>query len=214
MQERSQYFSVLGVYLEKSSSSVLNSPLEKRMEYKPLLVITIALNVVLAGTTAYFYVDSNSQSNLAKSLGEERDAALAKLTELEDAHKTLSARLTAAQQENEAPTDADAARLRQAIDEKDAEISRLKASANRPAPTRERERGNRNRGGWNGNFRENMERLKSENPELYARIEDRRKKMEERNIRRDQYLNNIDTSRLTATQRQVVSDYQALLKAN
>jgi len=187
------------------------------MEYKHLLAITIALNVVLAGATAYFYVDANSQSNLAKSLGEERDSALARLTELEDAQKTLSSRLTAAQQGNETPVDANAERLRQAIDEKDAEISRLKASANRPAPPQNRER-NRNRGGWNGNFRENMERLKTENPELYARIqaqqEDRRKRMEERNARRDQYLNNIDTSRLTATQRQTVSDYQALLKAN
>ncbi|MBQ6471632.1 MAG: hypothetical protein IJJ33_06590 [Victivallales bacterium] len=184
------------------------------MEHKPLIILMIALDVVLAGATAYFYVDANSQANLAKSLGEERDAALAKLTELEDAHKTLTARLNAAQQGNEAPTDADAARLRQAIDEKDAEISRLKANANRTAPSREREHGNRNRGGGPGNFRENMERLKTENPELYARIEERRKKMEERTLRRDQYLNNIDTSRLNATQRQTVSDYQALLKAN
>ena len=171
------------------------------------------MNVALLATSAFFYLDSNSSKEVAQSLATEREEAIAKVTELEEKNKTLSQRLALSQQ-NTSSEDADAvARLKQALDEKDAEITRLKATANSGNRRGDRDR---DRGPNRENMQERMERFREENPELYARMQNQReefqKRMEEHAAKRDNYVNNIDTSRLSVQQRRTVSDYQALLK--
>ncbi|MBR0458536.1 MAG: hypothetical protein IJJ26_04825 [Victivallales bacterium] len=183
------------------------------MELKQLLIGSVVLNVALLATSAFFYLDSNSSKEVAQSLATEREEAIAKVTELEEKNKTLSQRLALSQQ-NTSSEDADAvARLKQALDEKDAEITRLKATANSGNRRGDRDR---DRGPNRENMQERMERFREENPELYARMQNQReefqKRMEEHAAKRDNYVNNIDTSRLSVQQRRTVSDYQALLK--
>ncbi len=102
------------------------------------------------------------------------------------------------------------------IDKLESENSRLKQlltdSINSDSQGGERNgqrRGNRGRG------RPNLEELKESNPEEYARIqkrmEDMRKRMEERANKRNAFLASVDTSRMTATQKSAIADYQSLL---
>ncbi|GEM_PF-4364733 len=72
-------------------------------------------------------------------------------------------------------------------------------------------RGNRER----RNGPPNMEELKETNPEQYARFQEMRQRMEQRmqefREKRDSYFANLDTSRLSAEQRNTLKDYQNLV---
>ena len=100
------------------------------------------------------------------------------------------------------------------IDKLESENASLKqrleqTQANSESQMRRNERRERNR-----DPRQRMEELRENNPEEYARIqqrmEDMRTQMEQRQQKVTDYLANLDTSKLSRSQRETLQDYQAV----
>ncbi len=184
------------------------------MEAKNLLIASLVVNVGLIAVAGYLYVDGNSRNAFIEDLTKERDAAIEKSTSAENELKKLMGKLSLIDS-NVAPEDT--AQLKQTIDEKDAEITRLKAQlANAPARPPRNENGGP--GGPGGNMRDMMENLRQQNPELYERMNAEReriqKEREERSANRERLIGGIDTAKLTDKQRETLEKYQELIKAN
>lgn len=184
------------------------------MDLKKLLIASLVVNVGLLAIAGFLYMDGSSKGALITDLTNERDTAIEKASATENELKKLQGRLSLIGT-NGASDDAE--RLKKTIDDKDAEISRLKAQlengGNRPP------RGENGRPGRpGGNMQEAMEELKQRNPELYERMqadfERARKDREERNANRERLISGIDSSKLTDKQREVLDKYQDLVKAN
>ena len=184
------------------------------MDLKKLLIASLVVNVGLLAVAGFLYMDGSSKGALITDLTNERDTAIEKASATENELKKLQGRLSLIGS-NVASDDAE--RLKKTIDDKDAEISRLKAQlengGNRPP------RGENGRPGRpGGNMQEAMEELKQRNPELYERMqadfERARKDREERNANRERLISGIDTSKLTDKQREALDKYQELVKAN
>ena len=181
------------------------------MDYKKLFFVFLFVSAVLLGTSTYLYLDNSSQNALISELTSERDAAQEQEQVANDKLKKLQNRQR--RMADSSKNDNDADKLSKVIDEKDAEITRLKR---RQQENQDRENRRGGRGGME-EMRQRMERMKTEDPERYeqmmSNMEKRRKEMEERQEKRDQYVKNIDTSKLSYDQQQVVANYQNLLKA-
>ncbi len=191
------------------------------MDLKKILIVALVLDVAFLVAAVYFYSDSKAQEELMTVLTEERNAAIGKITSLEEDIKALRSRIALLAKSSGASDSAELDRMRRNIDEKDAEINRLKNTISRNADNGTRDqRAERpgGRGGRRGNPEEFMARLKEENPERYEQImnerERHRQEMEARVEKRNVYLEKINLDKLSSDQRQVVSDYQALIKAN
>lgn len=191
------------------------------MENKKLLIIALVLDVVMLVIVAFFYVDRSDLITANESMTKELSEAKSKLAAAETENASLTNKLAMMSQGTAVVVDGESERLKKAVDEKDAEISRLKASlesAERNSGARSQQRGQRNAFGMRARMQEHMERLKSEDPEQYEQMqverEKRRKELQDRLAKRDQLVNAIDTSKLNADQKQLVSDYQALIKAS
>lgn len=184
------------------------------MDYKKLFISTLCVCGLLLGTSAYYYLDHASQAEMIASLTQERDEAITQKTTAEENAKKLRGRLTLLSQSGASSAAGASDNLAKVIDEKDAEITRLKKQLEQAG-----NRQNDNRRG-NGNRRENfqarMERMKQEDPERYeqmmSNMEKRRQEMEKRITQRDQYISNIDTSRLSYEQKNVVEQYKNLVQ--
>ena len=186
------------------------------MDYKKLFISTLCVCGVLLGTSAYYYLDHASQAEMIASLTQERDDAIAQKTTAEENSKKLRGRLTLLSQSGASSAANASDNLAKVIDEKDAEITRLKRQLEQAGNRQnDNQRGNR-RGGGRENFQARMERMKQEDPERYeqmmSNMEKRRQEMEKRITQRDQYISNIDTSRLSYEQKNVVEQYKSLVQ--
>lgn len=111
-----------------------------------------------------------------------------------------------------APLQAENAALKTQLDNLRAELAKLQAAAEAPAPEPAAEEPPRRM-----TRQERMEQLKRENPERYAEMERRRQefqaRMEEFQTRRDDFFANIDLELLTPTQQEMHFQYtEALAK--
>lgn len=111
-----------------------------------------------------------------------------------------------------APLQAENAALKTQLDNLRAELAKLQAAAEAPAPEPAAEEPPRRM-----TRQERMEQLKRENPERYAEMERRRQefqaRMEEFQTRRDDFFANIDLDLLTPTQQEMHFQYtEALAK--
>ena len=184
------------------------------MDLKKLLIASLVVNVGLLAVAGFLYVDGSSKGALISDLTAERDAAIEKNTTAENELKKLLGKLSLIGS-NETAVDNET--LKKNIEEKDAEISRLKAqlenAGNRPPRPQ-----NGGPGGPGGNMRDMMENLRQQNPELFERMnaqrEKQRKEREERSANRDRLIGGIDTTKLTDKQREALENYQNLVKAN
>lgn len=188
------------------------------MDAKKLMVTSLVINVLLLAAGAFMYVDGKSQTALIDELTEERDKAIAQNTEYESEIKNLRGKLSLIA---ESGKDEDAARLKSSIDEKDAEISRLKAqlAQNGNRPGRPPEGGRLGPGGPGGNNPERMlEQFRENNPEAYERFVSERdrimKEESERNANRERLMANIKKDSLTDKQREALEKYSDLVKTN
>ena len=191
------------------------------MENKAIIIISLLFNLVLFGTAAFYWSDRASLNEQLEAVTAERDAAQTNSSALEEDIQKLNNKLKFLEQGGQTEESQDVSRLKQNLDEKSAEIARLKAQLeNMP-----RNEDNGRRPNRNANFQdmqrrgqEFMERMKTEDPERYERMmADRERRQQERQNRinmRDNYLARINMSRLNSDQRQAVTDYQALIKAN
>jgi len=184
------------------------------MDYKKPFIVLLTVSCVLLGTSTYLYLDRASQTEAIETLSKERDDALAQASGAEETAKKLQGKLNLLAQAPQASA-ANSSDLSRIIDEKDAEITRLKKSLEQANSQRGNGRGNRREGGREA-MQQRMERLKQEDPERYEQImtaiENRRKQAEDREAKRAQYVDNIDTSRLSYDQQQTVANYRNLLK--
>ena len=189
------------------------------MNNQKLFIGALALNVVLAIAAVYFYTDNRNRGTILQNLRSDCDSLQEQITTMEEQNKTLRGRLNAMDGNASAEDAATAERLKMALDEKDAEISRLKQENEQGG--RRGTGGRRGPGGENDNgprmsMEERLEQMRTQNPEQYERIMEMRERMEtariERDEKRNQYLNNLDKKKLTAEQRRIVSDYQTLLQ--
>lgn len=130
---------------------------------------------------------------------------------------TIETRNKTIYQDNGAPADlaplqAENAALKTQLDNLRAELAKLQAAAEAPAPEPAAEEPPRRM-----TRQERMEQLKRENPERYAEMERRRQefqaRMEEFQTRRDDFFANIDLELLTPTQQEMHFQYtEALAK--
>lgn len=196
--------------------------MKRIMEYKKRFLFAVVFDCVFLAAAAFFYLDRQAQGELIETLTGERDSALSTVTEKEEQIKSMQSKLALFTQGGQ-QVDADAERLKKIIDEKDAEISRLKLAMENNQNQRRRGRDNQegrqnNMANVRQRMEDRMQQLREQNPERYNQImadrEALRKRMEDRISKRNQYLSNINLARLTTEQRQVVGDYQELLKAN
>ena len=183
------------------------------MDLKKLLTASLVLNAGLLAITGFLYVDGSSKGALINDITKERDDAIEKSATTENELKKLMGKLSLIGT-NESSEDAE--RLKKTIDDKDAEISRLKAQlengGNRPP------RNENGPGRPGGNMREMMENFRQQNPELFERMNAERERMqkerEERTANRERLIGGIDTAKLTDKQRDALEKYQSLVKAN
>lgn len=123
---------------------------------------------------------------------------------------TIETRNKTIYQDNGAPADlaplqAENAALKTQLDNLRAELAKLQAAAEAPAPEPAAEEPPRRM-----TRQERMEQLKRENPERYAEMERRRQKFQ---TRRDDFFANIDLELLTPTQQEMHFQYtEALAK--
>lgn len=183
-----------------------------------LLIISIVLNVALAAGAMFFRLDNSSLHEQCRALSAERDKAIAESRTMELNAQALQNKLNAMAQTAETPEDESAERLLKDIAMKDEMIAALRKeldNSDRQRPERQttdrRQRDNNNN---RESIQDRMERMRTEDPERYEQMMTRRREMEERIAKRDEFLNAIDTSKLSSRQRQAVSDYRELLKAN
>ena len=190
------------------------------METKKAFIIALVLDVAFLAMAGYFYTDAKAQNELSATLAEEKAAMDAKLANIQKENASLKNRLQLFSTEGSDNKNAELQKMTRALDEKDGEINRLKKliAQNNANPPQQDNRGERNNYRQRVNPEEMMARLKENDPERYQQIMEQREKhrqmLKERTEKRDNYLSRLDMNKLSAEQKQAVSDYQALLKTN
>lgn len=193
------------------------------MNKQQIIIALSFLSLCLAASALFFYLDNASLKEQFAKLSDERNDALAKLAAVDKDRQHLQARLNADADNGEKDDDEDSEKLLKLLEQKDKDIVALKeALTNADAqaarqPERERpERGDR--GGRGGSMQERMERMREENPERYEQImawrDNARKQAEEQQRKREEFLDKINTARLSDAQRETINDYRALLQTN
>lgn len=197
------------------------------MDKPKIIIALIALNLCFAAAALFFFLDNGSLREQFAALNQERDDALAKLTIADKDRQLLQTRLNASAQASEEADEESNEKLLKLLEQKDRDIVALKdalASADRQvaaqanAQQNDRRRPTRNDNERRGNMQDRMERMRAENPERYEQMiawrENARKQAEERQQKRDEFLDKINTARLSNSQRDAINDYRALLQAN
>lgn len=189
------------------------------MNTRKAFIVALVMDVVLLAAAGYFYAEAKAQGELSSAIAEEKAATEAKLANLQNDNASLKNRLELFSASGSDTKNADLAKLTKALDEKDSEINRLKKliAQNNANPPRQDDRGDRNNRP-RFNPEEMMARIKENDPERYQQIMDQRERhrqvLKERSEKRDNYLSRLDMNKLSAEQKQAVSDYQALIKTN
>ncbi len=191
------------------------------MDSKVIIIVSLVFDFVLLGAAAFFWSDRSALNEQLAAMTAERDEAQTRSSSLEEEIQKLKGRIAMMEKDTPVADSQDVVRLKQNLDEKAAEVTRLKAQIeNMPRNNDEGRRPNRNMNFQDMRRRgeEFMERMKTEDPERYERMmADRERRQQERQNRinmRDNYLARIDMNRLNSDQRQAVTDYQSLIKAN
>ena len=182
-----------------------------------LLVISIVLNVALAAAALFFHLDNSSLQEQSRALSAERDKAIAETKTLELSVQALQKKLNALAQTAAEPADESNEQLLKAIAMKDEMIAALRQeldNSDRVRQTQNQRPERRQRDNTSESIQDRMERMKTEDPERYEQMMTRRREMEERIAKRDDFLNAIDLSKLPQAKRQAVSEYRELLRAN
>ncbi len=184
---------------------------------RPIFWLLVLGNILFFVAALYSYIDVSSLREQLSETATARDLAMVEKEELKNENirlKTISANkpLLAASDNT------DLAKLEQLLDMRDAELAELKKHLESNSPpdnaSQERNTNRNNRGDMQGR----MERLKEENPEEYARIQNFREEMQQRNqdriANRDNFFKNLDVSGMTAQQRETLAKYRDLLSAS
>ncbi|NLF92525.1 MAG: hypothetical protein GX564_01450 [Oligosphaeraceae bacterium] len=186
---------------------------------RTFLVVLLFGNLLFFVAAMYSHLDAGSLREQLSETAAARDQILVQNTELQTENKRLKT-LAASKPAQTAGDNGTLAKLEQLLDMRDAELAELKKQleGNRP---RNREEGQRERGSAPRNregMQERMERLRTENPQEYARIQNFREDMQRRNqeriANRDNFFKNLDVSRMTGEQRELLTRYRDLLSAN
>ena len=180
------------------------------MDFRKAFAVSLVVNLVLLGAVVFFRSDRAQLAEMNASLENEWHEAIAANEKLKEESAVLRNRLESQAQSSNAGGDYE--RLKTVVDEKDAEITRLK----KQLEARNAAGGPGAFGGMRGGFREQMERLRETQPELYGRMESQMEKMRQdmarRSEMRDKYLDEIKTVKLNAQQRHALEEYKALAK--
>ncbi len=186
---------------------------------RTLLVVLIVGNVLFFVAALYSHLDAGSLREQLSETAAARDQTLVQNAELQNENNRLKT-LAVSKPAQTVSDNGTVAKLEQLLDMRDAELAELKKQLeSNPARNfagEQRERGGapRNREG----MQERMERLRTENPEEYARIQNFREDMQRRNqeriANRDNFFKNLDVSRMTGEQRELLTRYRDLLAAN
>lgn len=184
-----------------------------------LLVASLVLNVALAAAALFFHLDNSSLQEQRQALSAARDQAIAETKTLELNVQAMQKKLNALTQAAELPEDESKERLLKDIAMKDEMIAALRKALDNSNAARQNqpqrpERRQRDRDIPRESPEERMERMRTENPERYEQMMTRRREMEERIAKRDDFLNAIDVSKLPSAKRQAVTEYRELLRAN
>ncbi len=186
-----------------------------------VLGLLIFGNVLFFVAALYSYIDGSSIRDQLAETSAARDLAMVEREELRAENVRLKA-LTASKSAAQLPNPSgDLAKLEQLLDMRDAELAELRRQLENSsrqggegARTRDSAAASRSR----ENMQERMERLRTENPEEYARIQNFRENMQQRNqeriANRDNFFKNLDVSRMTAEQRETLTRYRDLLSAS
>ena len=188
-----------------------------------LLGVFLVTTLICGGTAVFFFMDNSNLRSQYDEQAVELDEASASVKKLEQENGKLKAEQKRMLESNESEElKKENERLKSDLASMKQEYDRVKAAGGEGRG----DRGDRGgRGGWGrggnggrGNFnpQEMMARLKEEDPERYEQIqaeqEKRRKDMEERQQKRNDFFANINTSKMTAEQRETVERYQQLMQ--
>ena len=188
-----------------------------------LLGLFLVTTLICGGTAVYFFMDNSSLRTQYDEQSAELDEASESVKKPEQENGKLKAeqkRMLEAHESEELKKENE--RLKADLANMKQEYDRMKATAGNEGRG---DRGGRG-GGWGrggnggrgGNFnpQEWMNRLKEEDPERYEQMvaeqERRRKEQEERQQKRNDFFANINTSKMTAEQRETVERYQQLMQ--
>ena len=188
-----------------------------------LMGVFLVTTLICGGTAVFFFMDNSNLRSQYDEQAVELDEASASVKKLEQENGKLKAEQKRMLESNESEElKKENERLKSDLASMKQEYDRVKAAGGEGRG----DRGDRGgRGGWGrggnggrGNFnpQEMMARLKEEDPERYEQIqaeqEKRRKDMEERQQKRNDFFANINTSKMTAEQRETVERYQQLMQ--
>ncbi len=185
-----------------------------------LLIASLILNVALAAAAMFFHLDNSSLQEQRQALSAARDQAIAETKTLELNAQALQKKLNAALAQAAAlPEDESKERLLKDIAMKDEMIAALRKELDNSSQARQDQNQGqrperRQRDAPQESIEDRIERMRTENPERYEQMMTRRREMEERIAKRDDFLNAIDVSKLPAAKRQAVTEYRELLQAN
>lgn len=184
------------------------------MDNKKIIVFLFAITVCFAASTLFFYLDNASLKEQFAALSHDRDDAIAKLAAVNQEKQLLQARVNALLNNQDDDNTDSADKLAKLLQQKEQEFAALRQELEKARAATSTETPDR-RG---RSMQERMERMREEDPQRYEQMqawrENMRKQMEERQLKRDAFLNNLKTARLTDAQREVINDYQAILQAN
>lgn len=188
-----------------------------------LLGVFLVTTLICGGTAVYFFMDNSNLRSQYDEQVAELDEAQDSVKKLEQENGKLKAEKQRMVESNESEElKKENERLKSDLASMKQEYDRVRNSGGGEGRG---DRGGRG-GGWGrggnggrgGNFnpQEWMARLKEEDPERYEQMqaeqEKRRKDMEERQQKRNDFFTNINTSKMTAEQRETVERYQQLMQ--
>jgi len=190
------------------------------------LILLLAGNLIFFAAAYYFHYDHASLQEQLQEVTMSRDSALSEKVALQSEITLLQNRLNSRQSDTR-DSNQELDNLERLLSSRDEELLRLRSQLadrstgerNRNANSSDNRRGGdaRSRRGG-GSMQERMERLKEENPEEYARVQNRmnefQKRREEQTAQREFFFKNLDVSKLSSEQRRTVSEYQELLVAS
>jgi len=183
---------------------------------RPIFWLLLSGNILFFVAALYSYMDASSLREQLSETAAARDLAMVQKEDLKSENTRLKT-LNASKPLQTAADNSDLAKLEQLLDMRDAELSELKkqleSNSQRGSAPRERDN-NRSQ----ESMQARMDRLKEENPEEYTRIQNFREDMQQRNqervANRDNFFKNLDVSRMTTQQRDILTQYRDLLTAS
>ncbi|MBR4901264.1 MAG: hypothetical protein IKZ46_10015 [Victivallales bacterium] len=184
-----------------------------------LLGVFLVTTLICGGTAVFFFMDNSNLRSQYDEQVAELDNAQESVKKLEQENGKLKAEKQRMMESNEAEElKKENERLKSDLASVKQEYDRVRNNNGGEGRGDRGGRGGFGRNGGRGNFnpQEWMNRLKEEDPERYEQMqaeqEKRRKDMEERQQKRNDFFANINTSKMTAEQRETVERYQQLMQ--